>query len=227
MVMRDKSYNQEGAMRGFRSSLSKVFGREDKAGARTSAEPGLPMLTSSLTPRDAAMLADSLHSEGQRLVEQGSHEQALACYDRALAIDPKIAGVWKSKGNCLFALRRHEEAIACYDQALALDPQSGEGWHNKGRCLAALGRCDEAITCYEQALALGSGNSAAWHGKGFCLAAQEHHDEAIACYDQALALNPENSASRGLDAMKRLCIVRDFARKMWPCGAVDNNRDFL
>jgi S-adenosylmethionine:tRNA-ribosyltransferase-isomerase (queuine synthetase) len=26
---------------------------------------------------------------------------------------------------------------------------------------------------------------------------------------------------------KNLGIVRDFARKMWPCGAVDNHRDSL
>ena len=29
------------------------------------------------------------------------------------------------------------------------------------------------------------------------------------------------------ESKKGLGIVRDFARKMWPCGAVDNNRDSL
>ena len=102
-------------------------------------------------PRDMAVFAASLHSEGQRRADLGHQEQALTCYDQALAIDPKVSRVWNSKGHCLFVLRRYEEAIACYDQALALAPQNRESWDGKGDCLAALGRLDEAIACYDRA----------------------------------------------------------------------------
>ena len=67
-------------------------------------------------------------------------EKALANYDRALEIDPRLIHAWHNKGNSLAALGRQEEAIACFDQALALDPKFALAWYNKGHNLAALGR---------------------------------------------------------------------------------------
>ena len=49
-------------------------------------------------------------------------DQALACYDKALALKPDYAEAFYSRGIALKKLGRLEEALASFDQALALKP---------------------------------------------------------------------------------------------------------
>jgi tetratricopeptide (TPR) repeat protein len=95
-------------------------------------------------------------NKGASLSNLGRSEEALACYDRALAINPQDAEAWSNKGNALGALGRSEEALACYDRALAINPQLAQAWSNKGVVLAndfQLYR--EALACFEEAQRLG------------------------------------------------------------------------
>jgi tetratricopeptide (TPR) repeat protein len=137
------------------------------------------------------------------LDEVERYDEAIACYDQALALDSKDADAldsknadaWFNKGNSLDRLQRYDEAIACYDQALALDPQDAGAWINKGNPLDGLQRYDEAIACYDQALALDPKNAYAWINKGHALDGLQRYDEAIVCLDQALALTPQDAVA--------------------------------
>lgn len=51
----------------------------------------------------------------------GQREDALASYDKSLAIDPRDAVTWFNKGNSFDAMGRSAEAIACYDKALSIN----------------------------------------------------------------------------------------------------------
>ena len=51
---------------------------------------------------------------------QGQHEQAEACYRRALRLKPESAWVLNNLGNVLCHLGRHEEARAACEQAVRL-----------------------------------------------------------------------------------------------------------
>jgi tetratricopeptide (TPR) repeat protein len=62
-------------------------------------------------------------------------EDALDCYNRAIAANPDNALAWRNRGNALVELRRFEEAIASYDRALAISPDDQISWH--ARSLAA------------------------------------------------------------------------------------------
>ena len=78
--------------------------------------------------------------KGYSLAALDRREEALACYDQALALDPQCAATWNNKGLCLAALGRREEALTCYNRALDLAPNETATWNNKGLCLADLGR---------------------------------------------------------------------------------------
>ncbi len=69
--------------------------------------------------------------QGPRAPTPGRAEEALAAYDRALALDPNDADTWNNKGIALKALKRYEEAVVAYDRALALDPNYVGAWYNK------------------------------------------------------------------------------------------------
>ena len=62
-------------------------------------------------------------------------EDALASYDKAIALKPDYAEAYNNRGNALKDLKRFEEALASYDKAIALKPDCeflyGELVHTK------------------------------------------------------------------------------------------------
>lgn len=139
-----------------------------------------------LTPEEWRLRGDSLAALDRR-------EEALTCFEQALAYDPASDLTWNDKGRCLAAMGRQEEALDCYDQALALDPQSPGYWSNKGNTLSNLGRREEALVCFDRGLTAAPQWDAVWSNKGLCLADMGRQQEALVCYKQALALYPQNA----------------------------------
>jgi len=88
------------------------------------------------------------------LADLGRLEEALASYERALALNPRYAVAWNNKGNTLRHLRRYPEAQAALDRAIELDPESGLGWLTKAQTLRDMRAYADAISAYERAIAL-------------------------------------------------------------------------
>ena len=103
----------------------------------------------------SAPAARAWNREAQHSAESGRWEDAIACYEQALVLDPQNAQACYRKGLCLAALGRLEEAISGYDQALALNPQMAEAWFGKALAEEKIGRTQEAIQAYKQYIAVG------------------------------------------------------------------------
>ena len=58
-------------------------------------------------------------------------DDALASYDRALAVRPDYAEALSNRGNTLHELKRFDDALASYDRALAVRPDYAEAHLNK------------------------------------------------------------------------------------------------
>ncbi|GAA6619633.1 hypothetical protein NUACC26_054470 [Scytonema sp. NUACC26] len=80
------------------------------------------------------------------LLNSERYEQAIAAYDKAIALKPNFALAWHSKGYVLGELQRYEEAIASYDKAIALKPDDANIWFNRGNNLIYLQRYEAALT---------------------------------------------------------------------------------
>ena len=65
---------------------------------------------------------EALNNRANALLKAGRHEEALACYERALAIDPRHAEVLNNRGNALAELGRHREALDSVGRAIAANP---------------------------------------------------------------------------------------------------------
>jgi tetratricopeptide (TPR) repeat protein len=63
--------------------------------------------------------------------DPGLYEQAVAAYDRALALDPGDGEAWNMRGVMLKFRGRYRESLASFDKALALDPENGAAWKNR------------------------------------------------------------------------------------------------
>ncbi len=79
-------------------------------------------------------------TEDEKMIKR--HEEALATYNKALAIDPDFALAWHIKGLPLEKLERYEEALHAFEKTLAIDPNSAMAFQNKQNLLNKLGRTD-------------------------------------------------------------------------------------
>ena len=93
-----------------------------------------------------------LLGKGQSLLNLDQAEEALACFDQALALEPNHAEALVKKGSALERLRKLEEAIACYDRAIAADGSMTVAYLYKGGLFNRMERFGEALECYEKAL---------------------------------------------------------------------------
>ncbi len=107
-------------------------------------------------PADAAAAAAArltlLLGKGQSLLNLDQAQEALTCFEEALALSPNHAEALVKKGTALERLRKLDEAIACYDQAIAADNSMTMAYLCKGGLCNRLERFSEALECYERAL---------------------------------------------------------------------------
>jgi tetratricopeptide (TPR) repeat protein len=83
----------------------------------------------------------------------GRRAEAIAAYDRALAIRPKFAAALSNRATVLKDAGRHEDALADVDAALTLAPEQTEAVITRANVLLDLGSRQEAELNYRRALA--------------------------------------------------------------------------
>ncbi|MHA1210237.1 MAG: tetratricopeptide repeat protein [Candidatus Freyarchaeota archaeon] len=132
-----------------------------------------------------------LVNKGNEFFHQGRFDEAIKCYDEALALRPNYSAALFNKANALCELGKLKEAIAFFDRALEADPEDWEALHNKGNALFNLCCFKEALECYDKALELNPHDADTIYNKGNLLFRLGRFEEAAKLYDEALALNPQ------------------------------------
>lgn len=94
----------------------------------------------------------ALLERGQELMNADRAEDAIACFDQALALAPNHAETLVKKGAALEKIRQPQEALECYDRAINADGSMTIAYLHKGGLCNRLERYSEAMECYERAL---------------------------------------------------------------------------
>lgn len=148
-----------------------------------------------------------IHQKGLALGRQNRFDEAIACCDRALKMDPNHADSWAHKCLALLMLSRVDDALVCVREARRLDHpkaaalfaecyklQEIEETYAKGLALHQKGRIEEEITCYDRVLQLHPEHAKAWHNKGVALLMLLRSKEALVCLEKARELGHPQSA---------------------------------
>ena len=98
--------------------------------------------------------AENLTYQGQLLAWQRRYEEAIASYDRAVAIKPDKHEAWNNRGIALRKLGRYEEAIGSYDRAVDIKPDYHEARNKRGIVLGKLRRLQEGSASLGKAFEL-------------------------------------------------------------------------
>lgn len=118
---------------------------------------GEPASTTGPIPANGANTGNSkrvavLLAKGESLMNLDKTEEALACFDEILALEPDHSEALVKRGDALERLHRIDEAIGCYDRAIAAGGSLTVAYLHKGGLFNRLERYEEALHCYEQAL---------------------------------------------------------------------------
>ena len=134
-----------------------------------------------------------LYAEKDRLPE------AIAAFERALALQARDAAPLFNLGFVLQRVGRHEEALARFQGALELQPNLDRAWYGMGLSLIQCGRYRDAVARLEEAARLQPLNpfaryqlAAAWFKLG-------EHDKVRAEYRRVKGFDPRVAEHISLD----------------------------
>ncbi len=96
----------------------------------------------------------TLHNKGVVLAESGAADEALAYFDRALAVAPDYIHAYVNKGGALQSLGRLGEAAESYGRALELQPDLYAIHLRQALVFLALDRIEEAQTHFGRTRAI-------------------------------------------------------------------------
>jgi tetratricopeptide (TPR) repeat protein len=127
---------------------------------------------------------------GTALHEAGRLDEAVARYEKAVAIQSDYAPAYNNLGVTLRAQGKVDAAIAAYERGLRLDEAYPDLHYNLANALLAQNRADEAAAHLKTSLS-GEPASAATHNNlGTALAAKGQYEQAVAEFRTAIALDP-------------------------------------
>lgn len=142
-------------------------------------------------PRDA----QGFVLRGFKSQQDGQYDQAIADFDRALALDPNNVLALTGRGEARGRKGEHDRAIADFDRALTLDPAFLPALQGRGAVHEKTGDHDAAIRDYNQLLRLDATNAPALTGRAIAWRAKGEFTQALADYSAAAAANPEHAVA--------------------------------
>ena len=175
-----------------------------------------PGYADALTHRDAVLKelqrspdASVYFNRGNVLREAHRLEEALANYDRAIALKSDYAEAHNNRGIIQQERRQLHEALTSYDRAIAIFPDYALAYNNRGNVLQELQRLEEALASYDKAIVFEPDFAGAFNNRGNVLAKLQRREEALTSYGRALSLEPDyaeahNNRGQALRELKRL-----------------------
>ena len=135
--------------------------------------------------------AANLLEQGKTHATNGDHTAAIAAFDEAIRLDPKMAEPYWQRGVAYANKGDHTRAIADYDEAIRLAPDLTGAYHARGFSHSSKGNLDQAIIDFTDAIRLDPARALSYWQRGICYAKQGNQTLAIADYDAAIRLDPK------------------------------------
>jgi tetratricopeptide (TPR) repeat protein len=138
--------------------------------------------------------AQPYNVRGAVLGRAGRNEEALADFDKALAIDPNFAQAYANRGLIHRQLKRYDRALADYNKAIEIDPNYAAAYVGRGMVKRAKGDALAALEDFNKAIEIKPDDSQAYYNRGLLYQAQRQHEYAIGDFTTAFALTRQQQA---------------------------------
>ncbi len=129
-------------------------------------------------------------------MNRGEIDEALAEFEKALAIDPMNADALLNIGSLEAAQGRSAEAEHFVERALAVNPNSAAALAQLGEIQRDLGNVDEAVRLFQEAKAVDDSQPFVYLGLGDVLQRAGRYREAEEAFRRVLELDPDSFKAR-------------------------------
>ncbi|RQW78448.1 MAG: tetratricopeptide repeat protein, partial [Methanothrix sp.] len=152
------------------------------------------------TPPAQENTAEFWLKKGNEAAGNGSFEESLQDFGKAIQIDAQNAEAWRGKGNAQKALGQNDEgnqslvkSLTLYDEIIKANPEDTNARFNKSMVLTALGRPKDALDVLDNIIELDPKNYGALGRKAEVLSITGMYNESINTFDKALQMIPANA----------------------------------
>ena len=104
---------------------------------------------------------------------------ALACFEKAVNLDPNLLAAWIDRGTCCKKLERYAEAEIYYETAIRISPKSADAWRKRGDNYFLSERYDHAYLCFQKAIEYEPEYAINWYNQAITQEKLNRKTEAI------------------------------------------------
>lgn len=140
--------------------------------------------------------AQDLAAQGQMLARSGKTDEAMAQFEKALALDPYNVQALYGRGLIHQGEKRHQDAIEDFTAAHGLTPQRADPLVARATSYLALDKVKEAASDLDEAVQSDPNNGHAWSMRGLAYERLGDKSKAAASYSRAIAIRPRDDAAR-------------------------------
>jgi tetratricopeptide (TPR) repeat protein len=133
----------------------------------------------------------NLIQQGAAALEKHDYDLAVACYGKAIQVDPKNGRIYYDRAIAYNAKGDHDKAISDYSEAIRFNPKLVEAYYNRATAYETKGDYDKAIANYDEAIRLNPKLVQAYNNRGGDYEAKGDYAKAIADYDEAIRVDPK------------------------------------
>jgi protein O-mannosyl-transferase len=130
---------------------------------------------------------------GLEMAKLGKASEALAYFDKAIAINPHFYVAYDNRGKAKSDMGDYQGAVHDFEESLRIQPDYADGHYRLGIALAKQAKMGEAIIHYQDAVKFKPDSANFQNTLGKALASQGRVEEAIVHLKEAVRLGP-NSA---------------------------------
>lgn len=154
------------------------------------------------------MTADDWYKKGRDLAKNGSYEEAVFAYNRAIELEPNNATFYTAIVPNLNMLAlttnnqsKRNESLEAIDKALEINPKNPVAWEQKGSMLSQMQRYNESLEAYDKAIENKDTYSQdahsqteflsnTWTSKSISLWQLMRYNESLEAVDKAVQIDP-------------------------------------
>lgn len=118
-----------------------------------------------------------LYYEGEQLGKKDKYEKAIACYKKAVALDPEFAFAWDNMGMAYRKMMNLDEALKCYKKSLEIDPYGTMPLQNSAIVYELKKDYKNAGDTYLKLIEMEPDNAEGYYGAGRAFYFNEEYDK--------------------------------------------------
>jgi len=119
------------------------------------------------------------------------YADAIALFDRAIALNPGYAETYSNRGVAFKESGRLDEAAASFTAAIDRKADFADAYYQRGNVMNELRRWDDAVADFDKAIAYKADDPLIYASRAIALTRLGKLEDAVASYDQAIALKPD------------------------------------